>query len=117
MTSAFSRSLSDTAAVFAPFAKPPQPPGSKTWNGKAYVIAESESRFDPYAAMWWVRLTTIADLLERQVEPLSSDQRLYLERCLFGGMGSLNDVCLDDRNANRELERRRADLYREFVRM
>jgi len=68
--------------------------GSLSWNGTAYVKGKDKSA-DPGALAWWSSLNTIADLLEAQESTLSAKQYDYLNRVLFGGMGSLNDFWLN----------------------
>jgi hypothetical protein len=91
--------------------------GSKHWNGEKYVEVTDDSpgRFQRGAAIWRATLNTIADLMELQPD-LSTAQREYLTRTLFGGMGSLHDFGLDEtvdpeaRPANARL----VALYREL---
>jgi hypothetical protein len=94
-----------------------------TWDGKAYAPA-SQRKFDPFAAKWWALLTAIVEMLDKQGAPLSPEQKAYLDRLLFGGMGSLNDFVIDERNvgaearqANQELDRLRKELCEQFRRI
>jgi hypothetical protein len=66
-----------------------------SWDGKAYVTSRPKTP-DPYCLAWWLTLNTIADLLEAQTEPPNVRQIEYLEHLLFGGMGSFNDLYLDE---------------------
>jgi hypothetical protein len=109
-------------SVLGPFSEPSHA-GSKTWDGKAYVAAPQRN-FDPFAAKWWATLTAIAEMLDKQGAPLSPEQKAYLDRLLFGGMGSLNDFVLDERQlgvearqANQELNRLRKELFEQFRRI
>jgi hypothetical protein len=94
--------------------------GSRVWNGRAYVTAESR-KLNPYALAWWTALTSLADLIERQDSPLTQQQFEYLKKQLFGGMGSFSDFSLDRNQfgdsaptANEKLDRKRTELYRLF---
>lgn len=111
--------LRRTADILQPFTRPPRP-GALVWNGTAYVPS-SDGSFDPYALSWWGILTTAADLIDAQGHPISTAQRDYLERMLFGGMGSLSDFMLNvsrfgegAREVNAQLDRARKDLFDEF---
>ena len=93
----------------------------KVWNGKEYVEAIDEKKSDPYALAWWLTLVTMASLIEAQEESLSPKQINYLDRLLFGGMGSLNDLYFDNMiigaNAdavNKRLDEKRHDLFASF---
>jgi hypothetical protein len=119
MTNAFVKGLEKTAQLLAEFAEAPLP-GARTWNGFAYVES-SESRFDPFAAKWSSILTVLAEFLDGQDEPLTDRQKEFLNRLLFGGMGSLNDLVLDAnrlgsnaKRANKELGRLRTELFAAF---
>jgi hypothetical protein len=108
--------------VLGPFSEPSHA-GSKIWDGTAYVSAAQRS-FDPFAAKWWATLTAIAEMLDKQGAPPSPEQKAYLDRLLFGGMGSLNDFVLDERQlgvearqANQELNRLRKELFEQFRRI
>lgn len=90
---------------------------SLSWNGTAYVKGTNKSA-EPYALAWWSSLNTIADLLEAQESTLSARQYDYLERVLFGGMGSLNDFWLNKdihgeeaRNANNRIREKTTQLF------
>ena len=107
------RSLADE---LKPFTREVQP-GSRLWNGTAYVKAE-EQRADPYALSWCSILTTIADMIEIRETPVTVRQAEYVKRTLFGGMGSFNDFSLDTnvfgesgKRANTRLEANRTKLY------
>jgi hypothetical protein len=92
------------------------------WDGKAYVPS-TVAPADVQAAKWWGVLTALAGMLDAQAAPLTVEQRAYLDRLLFGGMGSLNDLWLDEQrlgsqatSANSELDRLRRDLFDAFQR-
>ena len=72
-------------------------PGDMAWDGKEYRKVTSEAHPDPYALAWWSTLNTLSDMIEYQDTELSPRQISYLERILFGGMGSLNDLWFDER--------------------
>jgi hypothetical protein len=91
--------------------------GSLSWNGVAYV-KRKDKLADPYGLAWWSSLTTMADLLEAQESTLSAKQFDYLERVLFGGMGSLNDFWLNEdihgeeaKNANNRIREQTTQLF------
>lgn len=86
--------LRATATEFTPLAQPPVA-GASTWNGVEYAKGNDSKTFDPYALAWQTMLGAIADLLEAQEAPFNEKQTKYLERLLFGGMGSLNDLFFD----------------------
>jgi hypothetical protein len=118
MSNGFIDVLRRLVSVLSPFSEP-SGAGSRIWNGEAYAPA-SQQKFDPTAAKWWATLMAIAEMLDTQGVPLSPEQKRYLDRLLFGGMGSLNDFALDERigaearQANQELERLRKDLFDQF---
>ncbi|MDO8291180.1 MAG: hypothetical protein Q7T44_18360 [Parvibaculum sp.] len=96
------------------------PSGSKRWDGNSYA-STVRTPTDIQAAKWWGILTVLAAMLANQSLPLSQGQREYIERLLFGGMGSFNDFVLDTeifgekaKLVNSHLDRLRGDLYREF---
>ena len=93
----FIRALRGIADELEPFIQSTTP-GASTWSGTAYVANEEIKNPDPYALAWWSTLRTIADLIEAQECPLSTNQLSYLKRTLFGGMGSLLDFHLDERS-------------------
>ena len=70
-------------------------PGASIWNGTTYTTAGGERKPDPYALAWWSTLSAIADLIDAQEAALSEKQIAYLDRLLFGGMGSLSDLSFD----------------------
>jgi hypothetical protein len=72
--------------------------GDMTWDGKEYRKVTSEAHPDPYALAWWSKLNTLADMIDYQDNELSPRQLSYLQRALFGGMGSLNDLWFDERH-------------------
>lgn len=122
MSSSFIDLLRRLVTVLGPYADPSYA-GSMIWDGKAYAPT-SDQKFDPSAAKWWSMLTAIAEMLDRQGARLSPEQKAYLDRLLFGGMGSLNDFMLDERDlgaesrqVNRELDRLKKELFEEFRRI
>jgi hypothetical protein len=121
MNDGFVQALEATARVLAPFVDPPSS-GGRRWDGAAYVSAP-ESPFDPGAAKWWSALTALAGIIAARDGPLSAKQKEFLERTLFGGMGSLNDLAIDEgrvgadaSRANEELDRARGELFAELRR-
>jgi hypothetical protein len=90
------------------------------WDGKAYrpsTIGPS----DVVLAKWWGMITALAGILGSQETALTAEQKWYLDRLLFGGMGSLNDLVLDERilgpeagPANCEFNRLRIELFDAF---
>ena len=88
-------------------------PGAATWNGKEYVKGGAKNP-DPYALAWWSTLVAVAELIDTQETPFSLKQIDYLNRLLFGGMGSLNDLYFDPKTigASAELVNRRLDEKR-----
>jgi hypothetical protein len=71
--------------------------GDMAWDGKEYRRVTSDAHLDPYALAWWSTLNTLADMIDYQDTELSRRQISYLQRVLFGGMGSLNDLFFDER--------------------
>lgn len=121
MMGTFVSLLEAVATALARFSDP-APASARKWDGTAYVPA-GVSAFDPYAAKWWGIFTTLAGLLAGQ-EALSERQKAYLDRLLFGGMGSFNDFVLDEARlgstaaqTNQELGTLRKKLFEEFRRM
>jgi len=95
-------------------------PGAATWNGMEYVKG-GEKKPDPYALAWWSTLVSVAELIDAQEGPLSLKQIDYLDLLLFGGMGSLNDLCFDEKTVgssakavNKRLDEKRHDLFVSF---
>ena len=91
---------------------------SLTWDGSKYVKAGEAKSPDPYALAWQSQLNAIAELIEAQESPLTSRQIAYLNRLLFGGMGSFQDLFFDSRSlgsvaddTNRRLEEKRNALF------
>ncbi|MFZ0821475.1 MAG: hypothetical protein WAM91_15515 [Candidatus Acidiferrales bacterium] len=86
-----------TANHLKPFADA-APLGARVWNGVEYAkVKEGEEKeSDPTAFKWWSTLNTFANLIEAQSTPLSDRQISYIQRELFGGMGSLIDECHDE---------------------
>ena len=95
--------------------------GGLSWDGREYKKAYSDKQPDPYALAWWSTLNTIADMISYQDGELSSRQISYLQRELFGGMGSLNDLWFDERrlgevakDINKKLKSSREALFAAF---
>jgi hypothetical protein len=116
----FIEALRDTAAALTPLTETVSP-GAASWRGTEYVKATRHMRADPYALAWWSILCTMADLVEAQEAPLSVEQIKYIEKILFGGMGSLNDLYFDSKElgaiaemVNKGLDEQRHDLYAVF---
>jgi hypothetical protein len=115
----FVKQLRDTAAEIKPLTQAVAP-GAAIWNGTEYVKKERREP-DPYALSWWSILRTMADLIEAQESAVSSKQIAYIERTLFGGMGSLNDLYFDPRTlgpaaktVNERLDQKRHVLFDTF---
>lgn len=112
----FIRQLRATAEVLEPLTHSSST-AWKVWNGNAYVKNDGKAAdtLDPYALAWWTALRTIAELIEAQDSPPSSKQIAYLQRVLFGGMGSLNDLSFRNADAiNIRLQRKRGELFAAF---
>jgi hypothetical protein len=96
--------------------------GARVWDGSAYVPMKT-SPFDPYAAKWFGVFSSLIGVLTGE-DALSDKQTEYLDRLLFGGMGSFNDFVLDEERlgsaavrANQQLDDLRKKLFEEFRRM
>jgi hypothetical protein len=91
--------LRSIAAVLERWATPP-PRGTHTrvWNGLAYVEIAPDAlrdwKFDHYAALWWVAIRTIVELLERQDGDLTPAQVAYLRSTFVGTAGSFQDFSI-----------------------
>lgn len=110
----FIEQLRATAAELEPLTKSTLP-GAMTWNGSEYVKNVGEANApDPYALAWWSTLTTIADLIEAQETQLTDKQFAYLNRVLFGGMGSLADLSFNSKSVNEGLNKSRQLLFESF---
>jgi hypothetical protein len=114
--------LRETAKVLSAFSDEILP-GTRTWDGNAYVPSPARSA-DAHAAKWWGLLSGIAELLDRQEAPLTAAQKEYLRGLLSGGMGSLTDFALDGTrwgaeatHANQELDLLRKQIFEELGRM
>ena len=106
----FLKQLRETADVLKPLTLHASS-GSAIWDGRQY-IKNGELRVpDPFALSWWSRLHTIADLIEAQESPLGPNQIAYLDRVLFGGMGSLQDLSFESSSLNKDLDNRRHALF------
>jgi hypothetical protein len=112
----FVRLLDDAAETLQPFIKSLRP-GSSSWNGIEYAPVYETVDPDPYALAWYSALDTMSALLAHQPS-LSSEQYSYLERELFGGMGSFQDFSVDRKRwdnkadaANERLGKIRTELY------
>jgi hypothetical protein len=93
------------------------------WDGRTYFAYPNPAprQVDPDAVELLLRISIMATLLEYQDSPLTERQIEYLRSCLLGGMLSFSDFALseklsgrDARDANEELNRLRAELYRTF---
>jgi hypothetical protein len=122
MTQAFTGLLRQATAVLSEFSEPPGI-GACRWDGTAYSASDQKA-FDPFAAKWWAALSAVAEMIERQSAPLTPQQKAYLDRLLFGGMGSFNDFVFDERRAgagamraNQDLNALRRMLFEEFRRL
>lgn len=118
--STFIKQLKATAKELAPLTQSIGV-GALTWNGTEYAKSDKSKSPDPYALSWQTTLVTIAELLEAQESPLTEKQTKYLERLLFGGMGSLNDLFFDPnsggdiaRTVNDRLDKQRRALFASF---
>jgi hypothetical protein len=117
--SSFVRLLDDAAEMLQPFVKSARP-GCTSSNVEYASVTETVEP-DPYALAWFSSLRTMSGLLSRQAS-LSAEQYSYLERELFGGMGSFQDFSLDPNRwgktadaANDRLGRIRDELYASLV--
>src|SRR5215469_9630615 len=99
MTS-FTHLLDDCAKVLEPFIESSRR-GSLHWNGSEYAPVSEDKDPDPYALAWWSTLCTISALLSSQ-SSLTPQQYSYIERELFGGMGSFTDFWLDEKRGERK---------------
>jgi hypothetical protein len=116
---AFVQHLRETAEILKPYTSQ-RAPGTKRWDGTAYVESDA-TQFEPQALAWWSMLTAIAEMVDNQDGPISDKQTAYLEGLLFGGMGSLNDLSLSSRSVtdradsiNGQLDRQRKLLFASF---
>jgi hypothetical protein len=116
----FVRLLDDAAGTLQPFVKSTRR-GSASWSGARYAPVTETVEPDPYAMAWFSSLHTMSALLARQTN-LTVEQYTYLERELFGGMGSFQDFCLDRKRwgkdadaANERLGTIRDELYISLV--
>ena len=117
---AFIKQLRATANELTPLTQSAAA-GASVWNGTEYARSKESKLPDPYALSWRTMLGAIADLIEAQESPLTERQTGYLERLLFGGMGSLNDLNFDPkaggdlaRIVNDRLDEQRRILYAIF---
>lgn len=103
------------AAVLEPFSHWRQGgPNALHWNGNEYARPKTARLGDPEAAMWRNILQTLADMIEYQNCDLSDEQRRYIKKQLLGGMGSLHDYWLDDRQFGEEALTANKTLEKEF---
>ncbi|MEI8288179.1 MAG: hypothetical protein WCH99_01800 [Verrucomicrobiota bacterium] len=114
---AFINQLRLTAKTLTPLTQSADA-GASTWNGVEYVKSDKPIFPDPYALSWQATLVAIAELLEFQESSATEKQIKYLERLLFGGMGSLNDLFFDPRSGgdiarvvNENLNKQRQALF------
>ena len=119
MKTAFTELLGEVANLLGKYIHPPAK-GTLTWDGTKYA-AIAPNPFDPGAGIWWGIISAMAGLLQSQDGPLSAEQKAYVERLLFGGMGSFNDFSLDAetlgseaREANESLDTLRNALFKQF---
>jgi len=84
-------------------------------------VEREPARFEPQPLAWWSTLTAIAEMIDNQDTPLSEKQAAYLNRLLFGGMGSLNDLSIssksseaDPKTIDAQLNRQRQLLFASF---
>jgi hypothetical protein len=108
--------LDDCAKVLEPFIESSRR-GGLHCNGFEYARTTKDKEPDPYALAWSSTLRTISAILGSQPS-LTSEQSSYLQRELFGGMGSFDDFSLDAKRwgkkakaANDQLGRIRDELY------
>ncbi len=98
MKQAFIEALTAFASVLEPFATEP---GGLEWDGQEYR-KPAVDRYDNGASKWHAVCRALVNLLQTQEGELSSGQYAYLDRTLFGGMGSFSDVSLDSRKLGHE---------------
>jgi len=115
----FVRQLRATAAAMKPLTESTSSE-AMTWDGQQYAKGV-EKHLDPYALSWWSTLNAIAALLEAQNSRVTELQLSYLEKTLFSGMGSLNDLYFDPKalgaladSVNTSLDQGRRELYATF---
>ena len=94
--------------------------GALSWNGEKYASQQQKAP-EPHALAWQSTLNAVAEMIDRQDAPLSEKQLAYLDRLLFGGMGSLNDLQFNEKAGgdiakmvNGGLDRQRRALYASF---
>jgi hypothetical protein len=111
----FARLLDDCAKTLEPFIESARR-GGLSWNGSEYAPSKDDVEPDPYALAWWSTLRTISALASQS--SLTAEQTSYLQRELFGGIGSLNDFSLDAerwgkkaKTGNDQLDKIRGELY------
>ncbi len=116
----FVKQLRATAEALKPLTEAVSP-GERVWNGVEYAKSSESKQLDPYALAWWSTLIAIAELIDAQEAPLSVNQIAYLDRLLFGGMGSLNDLFFDPKSigaiadlVNKQLNENRHALFTAF---
>ena len=90
----FIKQLRETAETLKPLTESAML-RSLNWNGTTYAKGTQEKKPKPYALAWWSILSTVAELIDAQETPLSEKQIAYLNKLLFGGMGSFNDMSFD----------------------
>lgn len=83
-----------------------------------------KSKFVPYASTWSSSIMTISYLLEYQESSLTEKQLKYLDRQLFGGLGSLQDLTFSKKelgieadDINVRLRKAIEELYKRFERI
>ena len=100
------RSASDTLEPFTRQIRS----GALVWNGEEYALPEKLQEPDPYALMWFAKLSTTADLLERAGD-VTEEQLKYLQDIFRGSMGTLADFSLDMRQWGRAAEEANFKLH------
>ena len=71
-------------------------PGDEIWDGERFVKVRQLGEADLAALLWYQKITTISTLIGGQESSVSEKQSEYLNRLLFGGMMSLNDLSFDE---------------------
>jgi hypothetical protein len=117
----FTVSLRRAALILAPFSTLPSDGGALHRDGAGHAPPVNHV-YAPLAARWWATLTAFSELVCGQDAPLSPRQIAYLRRHLSGGMGSLNELCLNEswfgaaaKAANAELRKVRRTMIESFL--
>jgi hypothetical protein len=116
----FVKHLRATAEALTPLAESVTA-GALRWNGEKYASQQQQKVPQSYALAWQSTLNAVAEMIDRQDAPLSEKQLAYLDRLLFGGMGSLNDLQFDEKVGgdiakivNDSLDKQRRALHASF---